>query len=811
MISPVALPRYPLYKAACLFIAGILLGKYFLLPASALAGAGCCLFLLEIVLVRNKCAWPASGLVAALVLCLGCLKIRADVSPIPIIADSLSFRTVVVAGTVDDPPTERPDRTRFSIRAASWTDGKQTIPLDMRVLVSVVRPASAQSVCHIVYGMSLLIAGELSRPPAEGNPGEFSPREYYDAIGINGTLLVHGPAQISIRDSIGGSWCMRQMVIPFRNAILRTISETVPGEEGEFLKDLMIGDRSGISPQTRAAFFDSGISHILAVSGMRVLLVWAILAFLYNLARLPGKLRPLFVGLGLLFYMVLTGAHPPVVRATFTGIALLAGECIEHRGHRPNLLALSALVILAFNAHQLFDVGFQLSFVAVLSLLHLLPPLQGWISSLGGAGLAWGTLRRGLHTGAASIIVTLGTLPIIAVHFGKVSLIGLLTNIAIIPATGLCVVLGSASLLSSFFCPDVAAAYGAVNSIVLHWTLRGAALCAVAPYAALDTLRFNSWDAFPYYAGLGLAFSWRNRSAAKRLLIVLLAGLNLVMYLPVKVSEAGVGNSVRLSMIDVGQGDAILLEFPTEQTVLVDAGPRSMSRDAGESIVAPFLKRRGITRIDLLVISHPDADHAGGAPYILRHFPVGRVLRSWGGSRSAVSASCQNAIASAGCTVVTAHAGQIIPLAPDARMYVLWPPDSLLTVERNRPAKNNNTSVVLKVLYGETSFLFTGDAESDAEGRMIDRYGTFLHSTFLKVAHHGSNSSSSARFLEAVSPAVAGVSVGRHNAFRHPSPEVLTRLLASGAVVRRTDREGALILETDGARLRVLAWRSGNP
>jgi len=794
-----------LYKTGILFISGILLGRYFVhsLPAFALLCAS--LTLLEAVLLRLRARSAASIFAAALLVSLGGLDILSDGSA-PNIPDSLSLRTVVVAGNVDDIPIERPGGTRFLLQAVSWTDGLHESPLETRLEVSIAKGPGA---VKITYGMNILIAGELMRPPREGNPGEFCPREYYAAMGVGGVLYVRGTARIRIRDTVGGSWYMRWAVIPVRAAILRTIDKRVDGEEREFLKDLLLGERSGISEQTRADFLDAGISHILAVSGLRVLLIWAMLDFLYLSLRLPGCIRPVFVCLGLLFYMALTGAHPPVVRATLMAISMLLGRHIGRRANRANLLVVCALIVLSINADQLFDVGFQLSFVAVLSLIHLMPPFQRGISSLGGAGWAWSLARKALRTGAASLVVSLGTFPIVALHFGRVSVIGVLANIVIIPVAAMCVVLGFIVVMSSLISSGISASYGALLGLALHWTLRGAALCAAIPYSAFDTLQFHVWDAIPYYALVGIVFFGKSISVSKRLILVALAGLNVAFFVAPESSKRE--GLLRLTVINVGQGDAILVEFPHGHTMLVDAGPLALSHDAGRSVVSPFLKRRGISRIDLLVITHWDADHAGGVPYIIRHFGVGHVLLGRSASSSALARSCRGAIAETRCSVDTARTGRIFPLEPAARVYVLWPPAAQPTNPRGHLATSNEGSVVLKILYGNISFLLTADAEAEAEGAMIARYGSSLRSTFLKVAHHGSRSSSSAPFLENVTPSVAGVSVGLHNKFHHPSPEVLSRLEEAHAAIRRTDRDGALILESDGRALWQVDWRSSDP
>jgi competence protein ComEC len=305
---------------------------------------------------------------------------------------------------------------------------------------------------------------------------------------------------------------------------------------------------------------------------------------------------------------------------------------------------------------------------------------------------------------------------------------------------------------------------------------------------------------------MGLATHWRDRRSAAAFTALLLAGLNGLMFFPPDtVPPRGI---LRVSMIDVGQGDAILVEFPGGGTVLVDTGPITPSGDAGKKTVVPFLKRKGIGAIDMLVITHPDADHCGGAASVIRSFPVGRVIESDAGGGTAVYASYHAAALARGSPLSKAWRGEKLAVAECARLYVLWPargrtPSSASSLR----VPSNNASIVFKLVYGDVSFLFTGDAEKESETGMIRSFGSFLRSTVLKVAHHGSDSGTSPEFLDAVHPAVALVSVGLHNRFRHPSPPLLGRLGDAGARVLRTDREGAVILATDGRTVRQLAWR----
>ncbi|HMK39057.1 MAG TPA: MBL fold metallo-hydrolase, partial [Bacteroidota bacterium] len=263
-----------------------------------------------------------------------------------------------------------------------------------------------------------------------------------------------------------------------------------------------------------------------------------------------------------------------------------------------------------------------------------------------------------------------------------------------------------------------------------------------------------------------------------------------------------------VSMIDVGQGDAVLVEFPGGETLLVDAGPLTPGGDAGKRTVVPFLKRRGIGALDVLLITHPDADHAGGAASLIQSIRVGQVIETAGGGTNEAYGRYRAAAGERGSPLSVTWRGKRIPAPECARLYVLWPPGpGDVPGKSYSPSGTNDMSVVFKLVYGGVSILFTGDAGRESEAGMMRSYGKFLSSTVLKVAHHGSDNGTSSEFLGAVHPAVALLSCGLHNRFRHPSLPLLSRLRGAGALILRTDAEGAVVLTSGGRRFDRLSWR----
>ena len=800
----------PAFRFALFFASGIYIGAESHISPAAWGPALCALCVLTAAALRFAPCRKVNLTVLAALLLLACggLKFVIDTPDLPHLPEPLYARKVHVSGVALTLPEEKGGRVTFTLLADSCFDGTGAFPLRTRVAVSVRRMKGDRGICPASYGMDLLLHGSISAPPPERNPGEFSARRYDRSKGIGAVLSVEGMCGVVIRDSSGGSWLYRKCIYPVRGAILRRAGELLPGEEGEFLKDLLLGDRTGITRETEEAFVDAGVAHVLAVSGYRVLIVACILTSALTLLRVPGPLRPFIAAPALLFYMVLALGNPPVVRGTVMVLVYLLGRVAQRRSSSLNSLGVAALLVLGGDSRQLFDAGFQLSFGAVLAILSFIPPLMRSVPPPAAAGFLSRSLHWTLHSVIISLVVSLGTLPVTAACFGRVSLVGLFTNILVVPATGAGMVLGTLALAAGAVSPPIGEAYAALEGILLHWTIRFSGFAASLPFASIDTGQFGLPGAIAWYAGMGLLSAGRDRRRAAKYLAVLLAALNAALLRTPERAFAPSPGILRLSMIDVGQGDAILVEFPGKKTLLIDAGPLTRAGDAGKRTVVPFLKARGIGAIDVLVITHPDADHSGGAASLIESIPVRRVIGSVEGGTTGVYGRCQAAARERGSPLTEIWRGEKIPAPECARLYVLWPPGRRPEAGNpSSPSGTNDGSIVFRLVYGGVSFLFTGDAGRESEAGMIRSYGKFLSSTVLKVAHHGSENGTSQEFLDAVHPAVALISCGLHNRFRHPSPLLLGRLRRAGALILRTDADGAVVLTSDGRTVSHLSWR----
>jgi competence protein ComEC len=815
MVKP-GVHSVPALTIASVFALGILAGKRFAVPfellfpfALAFLAASVVLFLVQ----RNpRLTIVLAASLVLLILVSGAASIRFEMASVPSY-QSKSSDPVQLFGRIIEQPVRIKNRIRFTFRAEAIRDSSHIQPFSTDVLVTVTRRKKDTTEVPFAYGSIMMLKGQLARPAAERNPGEFDARKYYEAQGISHVMRVRGYEDGRILDSSGEggvrAWLMRRVVIPVREYCIALIDSTIGGEEGELLKGVFVGERTGIAFSTRSAFANSGISHLLAVSGAHVAIVWGILSVMFAVLRFPRTWRIGATLVSIALYALITGSHPPIVRAAIMGSLLQLGKLLGERTNGLNSLGVAALVILAYDPRQLFDVGFQLSFAAVGSLICLFPIAKALLPSLRPSTL-WGrTLSRSLELSMVTLVVTLGTLPLMAGYFGKVSVVGLVTNILVVPAVGASITLGFLSSLFGWFSFAVADAYAAVNTLLLKFALWMAEKSGSLSWASVETLWFTPAFAVPFYSLLGILFHLRMQRVVARFAIVFLASMTLLVFFgDSSADDEARGNVLRVSFIDVGQGDAAFVEFPDGRTMVIDAGPKSEEYDSGERIVAPFLRRRGIRTIDYLVASHPHNDHIGGIPTLFKEFEVKKVIESGQPARDPIYQEYTSALREERCRVDTVRAKRYVVEIGGAKLYALYPTSSVIDADTTHPHPNlNNTSVVLKLCFGKTSILFCGDAEAEAETEIVGLYGGFLRSSVLKAGHHGSRTSSTPEFLAAVKPAMAIISVGLHNKFNHPSRSVVERLHAMHVDILRTDEEGAIILESDGTAFRRIEWR----
>ncbi|HLF14593.1 MAG TPA: DNA internalization-related competence protein ComEC/Rec2, partial [Bacteroidota bacterium] len=633
-------------------------------------------------------------------------------------------------------------------------------------------------------------------------PGEIDWQAHYRLAGIRARMNARSPDQIRAGDAASDGFVNRY-VIPVRRNLSERLMSSVSEREARFLNGLILGERNEVPSDLKTDFITVGVMHLLAISGQQVVIVALLIAALLTVLRVPEKPRFFLVACSLAYYVLLTGSSPSVTRAGIMSIVVLGAGIAQRRPDIHNALGIAAAAILLWDPKQLFDPGFLLSFSAVIAIVLLYPLILRATPGLTARFARNRVVDLAWKGAAVSLAAGLGTAPIVAYYFGRVSLVGFLANILIVPLSSVALVLGMLTLGASFVWGWLASVYAAGAEAAAGLTFKLVSFFAGFPHASVD-FRISLAVLASLYGLMTLLLVSAARKSWKPFLIGTLVISNIALYWRVlSPPETGV---LRVTFLDVGQGDAAFVEFPGGATMLVDGGPKKLSFDAGEQTVVPFLRHAEVQKIDYLVLSHPHGDHLGGLPAVMRAFPVGTVVEGSSAGRSALYKEFVWLADSLQLPRASLFAGDVIGKELPVRVYALAPERG----EGEGADNLNERSLVLKIDYGRTSVLFPGDAEDGAETGMVARYGTFLNSDILKAGHHGSRTSSTEEFVSSASPAYTVISAGEGNSFGHPSAAVLERLSRLGSRIDRTDESGAAVYESDGDSWRRIdrsEWR----
>jgi len=707
---------------------------------------------------------------------------------------------------IADEPRVNDGRMTSLVHVRSIVTPHESLQVDGDALLTIVKDQRLnEEAKSFRYGSLISFAATLDVPIAARNPGEFSYRDYLGLNNIYATIHVLGYSRVRVVAEGHPSLFFQYVIFPSKHFVLKIVSTNMSGDEANFLIGLLLGDRTDMSRDIKSAFINTGTIHVLAVSGSHVVLVVAIIYTLFGLIRLPERGKNLATIAAIFYYMELTGATPSVVRASLMAVVVLLSKLFQQRTNVYNSLGVSAVILLVYDPLQMFDAGFQLSYAAVFSMAYFYPKLAALIKKIPESLEEVKAIDYVLKLFAVSLSAQIGTIPFTAFFFGRVSIVSLAANLVVVPLVEFIVTIGFISVLFGICFGWIAACFSEVNCLLTWFTLKFVLLANAVPHATISTPSFGMEETFFYSAAVAALFGCTNNVTLKRVTIVAFAGIDFAVCASLLSFHDAAVKNLRLSFLDVGQGDAALIECASGEKFLVDAGPKTFTYDAGERVVAPFLRKIGISVIDAVIVSHPHSDHLGGIPYILRNFEVHEVIDASQRAQSSLFYDYVSLIPELHRVVA---AGCLLARIPNVRLYTLHPDSAFLDVDSSDGYDHlNNSSVVIKLQYGSTSFLLVGDAEVPVEKHLDSVYGSFLKSDLLKSGHHGSITSSSNEFLTYVGPKEVVVSVGKFNKFHHPSRKVLARFRNMGAHVHRTDEEGAIIFESDGTSTTHVNWR----
>jgi len=806
-----------LLYVSCAWVAGIFLGSNLNLPLFALA-FGLIPFALIPFLPRSKKTLIVVGL-CLFTLLGGGLHFPSSLPP----ADEYSLRFYNDTGIVEiqGMVVEEPDiRDRYCLLTFS---ASETIVNGEKEEVSGTALIRMPRYPTYHYGDVLKVSGELETPPQFE---DFDYKSYLARQGIYSVIYYPG---VEVLDR-GQGFKPLQLIYSLRERLSASLARALPEPQGSLAQAILLGLRGNIPDSLYAAFSRTGTAHLLAISGLHISIIIAMLLSFGILVF--GRQHSIYIWLTLVLmwlYAMLAGMHPPIIRAAIMGSLFLMAEYLGKQRSAIIALAFAAAVMVGIQPYVLWSVSFQLSFLAMAGLVLLYPYFQEWgrkgVASLFGTreriAAACSMITDGF---AATLAAIVAVGPLIAYNFGVVSLVALPATFFSLPALPFIIVTAVLVAFVGLLVSLVAQILGWLSWLFLSYLLFVVQGFDALPHSSLEVTTVSTWHVWGYYvilAGVIASLNHRKQladffsrltSEIKKLtegipkprhgfsMKWLILPLLVVTILVWSVVLTTPDDKLHVSFLDVGQGDAILIQTLNGQDILIDGGPAPQKINLELSKKLPFWDRT----IDLIVCTQPHADHVTGLVEVLQRYKVRQVLEAEVSYNSSIYQEWCNVVEDKGIEYNIARAGQNIDLGSGIKLEVLNPPEVLFDGTGDDV---DNNGVVLRLSWGLVSFLFTADIREEAEFELIGQRAN-LKSTVLKVAHHGSETSTSLQFLVAVDPEVAVISVGTDNTFGHPGPEVVERLIdrLGEDNVYRTDENGTVELITDGERL----WVSNN-
>ncbi len=674
------------------------------------------------------------------------------------------------------------DVTRIKKQGADWQKGSGGLYIYTH----------SKEAPSVQIGDKISATGKVRSPHGYQNPGQIDTKLLLKSQGITASLSA---GKQGIKITKNDTAAFPRQLVEIRQHYRESMEKVMPKVDAAAIFAMLFGGYDGIKAELVENFTAVGIVHILSVSGSHISLLAAVMAALGTLLHLPKAATAVLVVSLIVVYSLLAGAVPPVIRSAIMGSLAFVALALDRERDARRILLLTGLVMLIVSPLLLFHISFQLSFLATAGLLYLAPIWQNYMRKHG----CHPYLAAGL---SITLAAQLATLPILAWYFNQLSISSLLANLVVVPLVELMIVLGLFAGVVAFILPFVGSVVFACDSLLLGIVTEMTAGIAALPASQIwiPSLDFG-WSVL-YYSWLGLfllteeqrktAICWLQE---KKKLLGMGVLVLLVFILSMQLAKP---RELQVHFIDVGQGDAALIITPHGHAFMFDTGgTRDGSFDVGAKVDVPYLLHYGVLELDGVFLSHVHEDHAAGCGAILKKMPVAQVITADEGV-TAYARSMK--LGDNDPMLHKFHVGrQGEHLVVDGvTIEILFAPP----LQEGDNKTGNEASNVYRVSYGKASFLFTGDLTKEKEAQLLAE-GINPASTVLKIGHHGSDTSSSEEFLQAVRPTYGVFCVGADNGFGHPKAAVVRRFAQQGIRTFRTDEDGAIVFHTDGEHLRV--------
>jgi competence protein ComEC len=679
---------------------------------------------------------------------------------------------VVILGSVIEQPEITDDRIRVLIESDFIAATQNKFPIEAKILCTVYRNKFSESIpADLKFGDVVSIHGKLKNVPQKRNPGEFDYGRYLKIHGIEAVLTNYGFDNFKIIGDSKPGFYKGSIIYPVRNYCSNVIEKYIGGNEGEFLKGLVIGERSGITKQAKEDFINAGVAHIIAVSGLNVAYVLICVALLLTFVPIKYKFKIFILILLLVVYMNLTGNVPSIVRAVIMASVFLLSRLLERKPNPYSIISFAALVILVIDPAQLFDAGFILSFSAVISIVLIYPRQEKFVSrfiNLEGTNIFATPLRAILSYLLVTLSAFIGLLPITAMMFERISLVSVVSNLVVVPLSNVALGVGFLLIIVSLFSAWLASIVASAASFILYSLLCFINYTAGFDLSYVETYGFDTLLFVSYYLLIYLIFTTNKINYKAKLALFVLLIANFFLFDAILTAK----ENLRLAYLDTGKSSSTLISNG-EFNALIDAGASGINYTSAERTVIPYLRRQRIDKIDLLVVTDLNFSEYRNLIYLIVNFPVAEAI-----------------LPSYSKSLFKNNFVKLVFKNTEVRFS-----DSNFSINDFRGISLNGREGLVECIYGKTKFVFsTGNKEAGQQTNILQTSGT------------GTFENYPPSFISHLNPAIVVTSHASGRSSRQC--EVFKQTLRSvGINVIDLAESGAAIFESDGEKIWRVIWR----